>query len=94
MDFEGLTDRQIEVLRLRHEHGATLDQIASWLRISRRAVLYRLQCARKRTRGEEGLKPPGELKPVAAKQRFRTRRYLASQLTAGPGGRTLPLDDL
>ena len=49
-----LTARQSEVLWLRDHRGAALDQIAAWLNISRRAVLYRLRNARIRAA------PPGQ----------------------------------
>jgi predicted DNA-binding protein YlxM (UPF0122 family) len=45
-----LTEKQQEVLWLRYDRRASINQIARWLKISRRAVLSRLRNARMRTR--------------------------------------------
>jgi DNA-binding NarL/FixJ family response regulator len=62
-----LTARQQEVVTLRYECGASIREIAVWLRITRRAVLYRLGNARRRLNGRA--RPArGKGKTVAASQ--------------------------
>jgi len=70
-------------MRLRYEHGATFGQIAAWLKISRRAVLYRIRNARRRL---------GELPRQSAISRQRT--YNASQISVAARNSTLNLDEL
>jgi Sigma-70, region 4 len=72
-----LTEKQQEVVWLRYDHQASIDQIAAWLHISRRAVLARLRNARRRTAGS-GLELPRVRAMPARNQRLRT--YPASQL--------------
>jgi hypothetical protein len=43
-----LTARQAHAVWLRYERGASVLQMAQWLKISRRAVLYRLHNAKAR----------------------------------------------
>ncbi len=80
-----LTARQREAYRLRHQGGATVEQIAAWLKISPRAVWYRLQCAHRRL-GEaaESYDEPGD----------RRRTYSASQLSTAAQGNAVNIDDL
>jgi DNA-directed RNA polymerase specialized sigma24 family protein len=67
-----LTARQQEVVLLRHECGASIEEIAAWLGISRRAVLYRLRNARRRMDGpDQPARSKG--KSVAASQVLRNR---------------------
>lgn len=81
-----LTPRQQEVYRLRHEQGATIDQIAQWLKISRRAVFYRLQSAHRRA---------GRATQVCSDdQDDRGRVYSASQISVAARGDSLNLDEL
>ena len=80
-----LTTRQRETYRLRHQDGATIEQIADWLRISPRAVFYRLQCAHRRL--GEAADPPGE-------SADRPRTYVASQRSGSAQGASQDIDDL
>jgi DNA-binding CsgD family transcriptional regulator len=82
---QALTARQREVYRLRHDYGASVDQIARWLKISPRAVFYRLQCANRRL-GD------GEFRFEEQAEAGRT--YSASQIAAGGRGDFLNIDDL
>lgn len=79
-----LTEKQEEVLRLRYGQRASIDEIATWLKISRRAVLSRLSNARRRGK-EAGIVFP-ELKAHSATGQ-KVRLYSASQtgLNAGSG---------
>lgn len=63
MNSLSLTEKQQEVLWLRYGRKASIDQIAAWLKISRRAVLSRLRNARKRTREAGLLFPDKQLTP-------------------------------
>jgi len=78
-----LTAKQKEVMRLRYEHSATFGQIAAWLKISRRAVLYRIHNARRRL---------GELPRNNAISR--QRMYSASQISVAAKHSTLNLDQV
>ena len=79
MDPDRLTNRQLQVLEMRYERDATLEQMARWLGISRRAVLYRLQNARKRAAvTPDFLKTSLDWKQKAAPSRSRT--YSSSQV--------------
>jgi hypothetical protein len=80
-----LTPRQREVYRLRHESGATIEQIAGWLKISPRAVLYRLQCAERRM---------GETISLIEEMNEAGRVYSASQISVAARGDSLNIDDL
>ena len=91
MNSLALTEKQQEVLWLRYGRRASIDQIATWLNISRRAVLARLRNARRRTaQAGQGFPEPGEL--PAAEQRLRPAS--ASQVSSTEAGRRLTLDEL
>jgi DNA-binding NarL/FixJ family response regulator len=83
-----LTEKQQEVLWLRYGHRASINQIADWLHISRRAVLARLRNARRRA-GASAF-PAADALP-ALEPKFRT--YPASQISIRGGG-PMQLDDL
>jgi hypothetical protein len=85
-----LTEKQQEVLWLRYGRRASIDQIATWLNISRRAVLARLRNARKRTAQAGGFPEPGVL--PAAEQRLRP--VSGSQVTSMEASRRVQLDEL
>jgi transposase-like protein len=70
-----LTAKQQVVASLRYDRGATIKDIAKWLNITRRAVLYRLRNARRRTArwGSGSLVYPA-IAPSG-------RRYSASQIS-------------
>ena len=85
-----LTEKQQEVLWLRYGREASIDQIARWLKISRRAVLSRLRNARRRTCKAGLVFPEGELSPPQQK----ARRYTISQITAKSTAGGSPIDDL
>jgi hypothetical protein len=70
-----LTAKQQVVASLRYDRGATINDIAKWLNITRRAVLYRLRNARRRTAkwGSGNLVYPA-IAPSG-------RRYSASQIS-------------
>ena len=73
-----------DAVRSRREHR----QIAGWLGITRRAVLYRLQNARNRR---------GETKPSHRRSnvpRCKVRLYAASQMTAESAGEILGMEEL
>jgi hypothetical protein len=86
-----LTEKQQEVLWLRYGRRASIDQIARWLKISRRAVLSRLRNARRRTQNA-GLAFPESKEPLEPPQK--SRLFSASQLAATGGGPGLQLDEL
>jgi predicted DNA-binding protein YlxM (UPF0122 family) len=86
-----LTEKQQEVLWLRYGRRASIDQIAQWLKISRRAVLSRLRNARLRTE-RAGLAFP-DSKNLLDPQR-RSRLFAASQIGSHGAGRGIHLDDL
>ncbi len=86
-----LTEKQQEVLWLRYNHKASINQIATWLKISRRAVLARLRNARRRTGGTGPALPPQSVMP-AIEQRFRT--YAASQISVPGTGCAMQMDEL
>lgn len=85
-----LTEKQQEVLWLRYGHHASINQIADWLRISRRAVLSRLRNARRRAADAGSAFPEISARPIA-EQKLRT--YPASQISVQGGG-GMRLDDL
>jgi len=86
-----LTEKQQEVLWLRYGRRASIDQIATWLNITRRAVLARLRNARRRTaQAGHGFPEPGVL--LAAEQRLRP--VSGSQVSSMEAGRRLTLDEL
>jgi hypothetical protein len=85
-----LTEKQQEVLWLRYGRRASINQIAAWLNISRRAVLARLRNARRRAAQEGSAFPTVSIRPVAEQK---VRSYPASQITV-EGGVRLNLDDL
>jgi DNA-binding NarL/FixJ family response regulator len=76
-----LTYRQQEVMLLRHECGASIEEIAVWLGITRRAVLYRLQNARRR------------LDLSDQPERGKGKTVAASQVLAGNFSSGLDLDE-
>jgi hypothetical protein len=82
-----LTEKQQEVLWLRFGRKASIDQIARWLGITRRAVLSRLRNAKRRARGQAAI-DFSELKPPTPK----LRQFAISQIS-GKSAAT-PLDDL
>ncbi|MGA3066074.1 MAG: sigma factor-like helix-turn-helix DNA-binding protein [Tepidisphaeraceae bacterium] len=69
-----LTVRQQEVLAMRYDLGATIEQIAVWLTISPRAVSYRLRTAHRRLRGRTWAD--------YAKAEKKGRTYSVSQISA------------
>lgn len=89
MNSLALTEKQQEALWLRYGHQASINQIAAWLHISRRAVLSRLRNARRRA-AEAGLALPESIALPSRTQRL--RMYPASQLSQQGGG--MRLDDL
>jgi len=91
VNSHALTEKQQEVLWLRYGRRASINQIATWLNISRRAVLTRLRNARRRsTQDGQGLAEAGVL--PAARQRLRPAS--ASQVSSAEAGRRLTLDEL
>jgi len=72
-----LTEKQQEVLWLRYGRKASIDQIAAWLKISRRAVLSRLRNARRRAREAGHAFLDRELSPP------KPRQFSVSQISAG-----------
>jgi predicted DNA-binding protein YlxM (UPF0122 family) len=87
------TRKQREVLQMRYEQGATIDRIAAWLRISVRAVYYRLQNAQKvmaRHRSAQAQSGKANILP----KKLRKRSYTASQIAAESKSATLNLDDV
>jgi DNA-binding CsgD family transcriptional regulator len=83
-----LTARQREVMRMRFDRGASIEQIADWLGITRRAVLYRLRNARNRR---------GEITPSRRRSnvpRGKVRLYAASQMTAESTSEILGMEEL
>ena len=85
-----LTEKQQEVLWLRYGHRASINQIAAWLKISRRAVLTRLRNARRRA-ADAGSPFPEKSALPTVEQKLRT--YPASQISIQGGG-GLRLDEL
>jgi orotate phosphoribosyltransferase-like protein len=82
-----MTIKQKDAAAIRLETGASVDQIATWLNISRRAVLYRLRRSRQKT-----AKPPAPESTMIDMHRSRT--YSASQIAGSAMARTLELDEL
>jgi predicted DNA-binding protein YlxM (UPF0122 family) len=82
-----LTEKQQQVLWLRYGRRASINQIADWLHISRRAVLSRLRNARRRTGRNSGI---AEILPILDQK---IRVYSASQITTEGGG-PLRLDEI
>jgi hypothetical protein len=76
---------------MRFGRRASIDQIATWLNISRRAVLARLRNARRRTaRARHAFPELGEL--LAAEQR--PRPVSTSQVSSMHASRRVRLDEL
>ena len=86
-----LTEKQQEVLWLRYGRRASINQVAAWLKISRRAVFVRLRNARRRA-AKAGQDFPEAGAWLAAEQRLRP--VSASQVTSMEAGRRVQLDDL
>jgi hypothetical protein len=86
-----LTEKQQEVLWMRYGRRASLNQIAKWLNISRRAVLTRLRNARRRTE-RAGLAFPQWPEPHQPKPK--PRFYSASQLAAAEIAGGLQMDEV
>jgi DNA-binding transcriptional regulator LsrR (DeoR family) len=84
-----LTPRQQQVVWLRYVNHASIDQISSWLHITPRAVLTRLQNARKR-----GVTPANAAEHAVPTPEIRRRLYTASQLPGAPGEEHLSLDNV
>jgi hypothetical protein len=82
-----LTEKQQEVLWLRYGRKASIDQIAAWLKITRRAVLSRLRNARRRAREAGHAFLDRELSPPP-----QPRQFSVSQIAA-PGA-TQVMDEL
>jgi hypothetical protein len=80
-----LTPRQRQVYRLRHLSGATIPQIANWLKISQRAVFYRLESAHRRLGGPA---------PVQDEPGGTGRIYAVSQIQVGTRSDSLNIDEL
>jgi hypothetical protein len=76
---------------LRYGRRASIDQIATWLNISRRAVLTRLRNARRRT-AQAGQDFPEPEALLAAEERLRP--VSGSQVSSAEAGRRLTLDEL
>jgi predicted DNA-binding protein YlxM (UPF0122 family) len=86
-----LTEKQQEVLWLRYGRRASIDQIARWLKISRRAVLSRLRNAKRRTQ-KAGMAFPEKVEiPTGAN---RSRLFSASQIAINGSGAGIQLDEL
>ena len=82
------TEKQQEVLWLRYGRKASVDQIAKWLGITRRAVLMRLRNARRRAENA-GILFAGPAPKLTARQIG--RRYSISQISRK---RAEPMDEL
>lgn len=78
MNSTTLTEKQQEVLWMRYGQNATIEQIAIWLKISRRAVLARLHNARRRSAANGQSFPIPIVRP---QDRAKPRMFTASQLT-------------
>jgi predicted DNA-binding protein YlxM (UPF0122 family) len=89
MSQPSLTTRQQQVVWLRYVNNASIDQIASWLRITRRAVFLRLRNARDR-----GVTPETAAHMTLLGHKPRRRLYTASQLQGVAGAETLNLDNV
>lgn len=76
-----MTRKQVAVIELRYQRGATVGQMAKWLRISPRAVQYRLRNAECRARRLGVMLP--------AKGRVEARMFSASQIMTEKGLLTL-----
>jgi predicted DNA-binding protein YlxM (UPF0122 family) len=86
-----LTEKQQEVLWLRYGRRASINQIAAWLKISRRAVLSRLRNARLRTSAVGAAFPERLAMPAAD---GKPRMYAASQISAEGENGVIQLDEL
>jgi hypothetical protein len=84
-----LTSKQQAVSSLRYDRGATIEQIASWLKITRRAVFYRLRNARLRAALSQ--QNQGSSYPAVART---GRLYSASQITTAARSEYLNLDEV
>jgi DNA-binding CsgD family transcriptional regulator len=82
-----LTEKQQQVLWLRYGRRASINQIAEWLHISRRAVLARMRNARRRAGRNSKVT---EILPILDQK---IRVYPASQITTEGGG-PLRLDEI
>lgn len=71
---------------MRYDLGATIEQMASWLTISPRAVSYRLRSARRRLRGRAWADVAGAAK--------RARIYGDSQISAPSRGGCMDIGEL
>jgi DNA-directed RNA polymerase specialized sigma24 family protein len=71
-----ISKSQREILLLRYERGATIDQISEWLRINRRSVIFRLRRAER-----QALRGKAPRSSLPDTQRRRT--YSATKLQAG-----------
>ena len=67
-----LTEKQQEVLWLRYGKNASVDQVARWLNITRRAVLNRLRNAERRASLAGIQLPISAATPETRKTRLRT----------------------
>jgi len=86
-----LTEKQQEVLWLRYGRRASIEQIARWLKISRRSVLSRLRNARRRTELAGLAFPESKDLLVASK---RSRLFSASQIATTGMNQGLQMDEL
>ena len=86
-----LTEKQQEVVWLRYGRRASINQIAQWLKISRRAVLARLRNARRRSE-EVGVAFANFRAAMPA--RLKSRMYSASQMSGNSEGGGLKMEDL
>jgi len=84
-----LTAKQQAVSSLRYDRGATIEQIASWLNITRRAVFYRLRNARLRAALSQQTHA-GSYPAIARSGRL----YSASQISTTAGRAYLNLDQV
>jgi predicted DNA-binding protein YlxM (UPF0122 family) len=86
-----LTEKQQEVLWLRYGRRASIDQVAEWLKISRRAVLCRLSNARRRTQRAGMVFPESKISLMETKK---VRQVAASQIATSHDNQGLQMDEL
>jgi DNA-binding CsgD family transcriptional regulator len=91
MNSPALTKKQQQAAWLRYGRRASINQIALWLKISRRAVLARLRNARRRTEDAGAALP---IKRAPASGRLISRMYSASQISGGSDGSAMKMEDL